>query len=299
MRILLTGSTGLIGRNLLPLLLAKGHEVTCVVRSGAPKQLSPTHFHLTGDLLEDRFSLHGLKYDSLIHLAWLTTPGEYWTSALNEAWVDASLRLARQFLDAGGTKIIVTGTCAEYRWGNSSCDEDTGALQPQSPYGSAKAKLRNCLLDELQSYAGSSLAWARVFFPYGPGEATQRLFPQLLIPMLAGEDVRCSDGWQKRDYLHANDVAGAIATLIDNRSAVGDFNIASGQAVSIRDIVDICREVTLSNSRIVYGSIPMRVSEPDRIAGNSTKLTQLGWEPQLDLRIGIAAYSEWLRTHGF
>ncbi len=60
------------------------------------------------------------------------------------------------------------------------------------------------------------LAWGRVFFLYGPGEAPGRLVASVARALLAGERAATGDGTQIRDFLHVDDVAGAFAALLDS-----------------------------------------------------------------------------------
>ena len=57
-----------------------------------------------------------IRPEVLIHLAWYAEHGKYWTSPENVRWVEASLALLRGFAAAGGRRVVMAGTCAEYEW---------------------------------------------------------------------------------------------------------------------------------------------------------------------------------------
>src|SRR5262249_29881150 len=140
----------------------------------------------------------------LLHLAWVTTPGKYWTSPENRAWIDASLRLLQTFVAHGGRRALLAGTCAEYDWTVGRGYECRTPLKPSSLYGACK----NALREEVEAFAhkaGLSVAWARVFFLYGPYEHPHRLAPSVIRPLLQAQPATCSLGDQRRDYLHAAD----------------------------------------------------------------------------------------------
>ena len=57
-----------------------------------------------------------LRPSHLLHFAWYVTPGKFWTSPENIDWLQASLDLVTSFLDCGGERSVIAGTCAEYDW---------------------------------------------------------------------------------------------------------------------------------------------------------------------------------------
>src|SRR5699024_11245287 len=63
------------------------------------------------------------------------------TSTQNMAWVEASLHLARNFTESGGSKIVLGSSCAEYDWQYGYCHEEITPISPHSLYGECKASL--------------------------------------------------------------------------------------------------------------------------------------------------------------
>jgi nucleoside-diphosphate-sugar epimerase len=120
-KVLMTGASGLLGRHLLPTLRARGHRVVTVSRHPPAVDPGDGTSHVAADLLRQLPPREALRTDALVHLAWETTPGSYWNSPENDRWRDASQRLVERFLDEGGRRVLVAGSCAEYRWDNSRC----------------------------------------------------------------------------------------------------------------------------------------------------------------------------------
>ncbi len=142
----------------------------------------------------------------LLHVAWEATPGAYWTSELNVAWVGATLALARAAVALGCRRIVAIGSCAEYDWGSGGVfNESHSRVAPASLYGASKAATSQVL----QAYCVQlqvSFAWARVFFEYGPHEHPTRLVPTVIRSVLARQLAECSHGEQLRDFLCSVDV---------------------------------------------------------------------------------------------
>src|SRR5215217_4494631 len=117
-RVLVTGGTGFIGRHTLAELLARDFEVHVAARSKPSDFPSDVSFHEC-DLLDAgaaRRLTTRLAPTHLLHLGWYAKPGLFWTSLENLRWVAASLTLYLAFAEAGGTRAVIAGSCAEYDW---------------------------------------------------------------------------------------------------------------------------------------------------------------------------------------
>ncbi|TXS96689.1 NAD(P)-dependent oxidoreductase [Parahaliea maris] len=297
-RVIVTGAGGLIGRHLLPRLLSTSCEVYATCRPGrqlgAPESVRPLYYDLL-DLKRHDALFRNIKPDCLIHLAWCTTPGVYWSTKENISWLNATLSLVEKFSEAGGSRVLVAGTCAEYLWSSEEYTEGKTTLAPSTLYGAAKLATWQ-LLQPICREANIKLIWGRIFFPYGPGEHSTRLIPSVLDAMLSGDPVRCTHGRQLRDFIHADDVASAMAHLITTDIPDGAYNLSSGVPTSIRDIVDMCQKLTHSNSKTLYGVLPVSPDDPPKLVGANEKLIATGWNPKWNLQNGLLDYIDYLRN---
>ena len=96
MKVLLTGSSGFIGRYVLQLLQAHGIEVFAVGRVHPPSSVPFIEVDLLG-ITDFGPLLQQVQASHLLHLAWYAEHGKYWTSPLNLRWVDATMRLVESF----------------------------------------------------------------------------------------------------------------------------------------------------------------------------------------------------------
>lgn len=294
--ILVSGASGFIGHHLLPLLIERDWEVHATsIEKGMPG--IPSRQWHQADLLipgEARRLVTEVRPSVLIHLAWFVAPGRWADAPENLDWVRASIELAREFVNGGGNRMIVSGSCLEYDWNYGYCSEMRTPCTPHTLYGTAKNSLR-LILEPFMTQAGCSLAWGRVFFLYGPYEHHDRLVASVIRSLIRAEPARCSHGGQIRDYLYAEDVAAAFAAIASSNIR-GNINIASGQPVTLKSIVDRIGNMIGRSDLIQYGAIPQAPSDTPLVVGDPARLVdELGWKPAYSLDDGLMRTIDWWR----
>lgn len=285
-RILITGANGFIGRYCVEAFARAGWETVAGVRTPAdiPFATQTIDCNLL-DHDQTRQMVAACAPTHLLHLAWLSDASARWTSDVNLDWVSATLNLARAFADQDGTQMIFAGSCAEYEWQGSPFTAGVTPLRPATLYGEAKARTGQ-LLCGAQTALGLAVAHTRLFFCYGHGEPDGRLLPDLIKHLERGQEFPCSDGLQRRDYLYAADIAAAFLTIAE-ANAAGVFNIGSGHAVPVRDLVQTTADLLDQPAIPQFGAIPQRPGDPVEIAADTAQLDALGFEPKYDLVSGV------------
>ncbi len=293
-KILVTGARGFIGRHVLTTLLARDYNVHAVTSKNASPPVSGCTWH-TVDLLDTcqiTSLLKTVQPNYLLHFAWCTAPGEYWTSRDNLRWVQASLELLKQFQEYGGQRIVMAGTCAEYDWSYGYCTEFKTPKTPATLYGVCKQALQS-MLDLHSRQTGLSSAWGRIFFVYGPYERPQRLVPSVIRAVLKGETARCSDGSQIRDFLYVQDVADAFVALLESHVR-GPVNIASGEPVALQELIYMIAAKFNRDDLIQLGAVSTSPDEPPLLVADVRRLhDEVGWTPKYDLDTGLEQTIDW------
>ena len=281
-RVLVTGSSGFIGRHATAPLVRAGYDVHVVGSRGSAGVASHVVDLMDRTAVADL--LNEVRPTHLLHFAWYAEHGKFWTSPRNLDWVAASLSLFGAFADAGGERAVFAGTCAEYDWtGDSHLSEDASPSRPGTLYGTCKNALREIVLKATPP----AVAWGRIFFLYGPDEHRDRLVPSILNPLQTGGEAVVRSGGHVRDLMHVTDVAAAFVALLD-ADVTGTVNVASGTAVTLGEVARTLGELTGRPDAVRVEDAPGTPTNPKVMTADVTKLAATGFRPRYGLRDGLA-----------
>ncbi|XP_022946263.1 putative GDP-L-fucose synthase 2 [Cucurbita moschata] len=107
----------------------------------------------------------------------------------------------------------------------------------------------------------------------------------------AKEVVVWGSGSPLREFLHVDDLADAVAFLMEEYSDLGHVNVGSGKEVSIKELAELVKEVVGFEGDLVWDK-----SKPDgtpRKLMDSSKLAELGWNPKISLKDGLVDTYKW------
>ncbi|MGB2873855.1 MAG: NAD(P)-dependent oxidoreductase [Gaiellaceae bacterium] len=293
-RVLVTGASGFVGRFAVKALTARGFEVHGVARR--PEGTIEASTWYQEDLLEPEAARRLMRVSRpshLLHLAWTTTHGRYWDDQANLDWVAATRRLVDAFTEAGGARMVITGSCAQYDW---TVDEEMAETEtprrPATLYGQAKESATR-LFEASQAEGAPSSATALLFFPYGPFEAPERLVPSVTLSLLAGEEARTTAGAQVRDFVHVADCGAALAALVDGHTT-GAVNVGSGQGTTVADVARTLARLVEREELLRIGALPG--DDGTHVVAETTRLRkEVGFAPRYGLEDGLRDAVEWWR----
>lgn len=299
--VVVTGGFGFLGRQVLPKLLARGFSVHVLSRSGPRGDELPRGVAAHAIDLHDSDQLvplvRSLRATHLLHLAWDTRHGIFWSSPENLDWIVSSKILINAFIEAGGSRIVAAGTCAEYDWesGDELLSESSSRLQPVTLYGQSKLAARKSLFTLAQHHKVSA-AWGRIFFLFGPHEGEQRLVSGAAIALLNGKPFPASIGDQVRDFSHVEDIAEGFVALLDS-NVVGDLNIASGEPRSVASILKALGEIVGRPELIQLGARPKAPNEAPRVVAAVERLKkEVGVQLACSVEQRLAETVQWWRS---
>jgi nucleoside-diphosphate-sugar epimerase len=298
--VLVTGATGFVGRSAIAALRLRGHEVLGVARTATDDV--KVHAWHTANLL-DPSAVPKLVRDAhashLLHLAWTTKHSWFWSDPANLAWARATCGLVDAFAEAGGIRVVMTGSCAQYDWAVEAIGASGLACETVTPrrpvtlYGHAKQATTD-LLETWSTETGMSYATALLFFPYGPYEKPERLVPSVTRSLLAGEPALVTAGTQIRDFIHVDDCGAALAALVDSE-VTGAVNIGSGQGSSVADVANTIARIIGREDLLRIGTLPSSDEGPRVVASTTRLYNEVGLAPRYDLETGLRDTIEWWR----
>ena len=258
MRILVTGASGFVGRQVLRALEDKDIQMTCVLRKGKEFCL-PTHPKLERIITTPDIFAEGTDWwaeacqgiDIAIHLAWYAVPGHYLHSPRNIDCLLGTLQMARGAVQSGVRRFIGVGTCFEY---DLSCGmlQVTTPLRPQTPYAAAKAAAFMALSQYLPA-SQVEFGWTRLFYLYGEGEDERRLAAYILKQLAAGQSAELTSGNQIRDFLDVA-VAGRMIVEFALGNQQGAVNICSGYPVTVRQFAEQIADEYGRRDLLIFGA---------------------------------------------
>lgn len=302
MRVFITGITGPVGSFLADYLLTMpGLEIHAFKRwRSDPRPIAHLYNQVTiyeGDI-EDPFSIDkaikSAKPERVYHLAAQSYPSESWDApiATMRANVEGTLNLLEALRrHAPAARIHIAGTSAEY--GAVAPDQvpirEDHPLRPLSPYGVSKVAAE---LSGLQYYAsyGMHVIVTRSFNHVGPRQgdrcSIQTFCRQMALIETGRQEpvLRVGNLSPQRDFTHMHDVARALWLLLEYAPPGEVYNLCSGRAARIGDIVELVRARGRVPIEIAVDPARLRpVDEPILIGDNRKLCAVTGWTPTIDM----------------
>lgn len=199
-------------------------------------------------------------------------------------------------------RVLVIGSASEYGEFSESPVDELHPVLPRDHYGLIKLSLRQ-LGKYFYRAHGLPVVHLRQFNVTGPGQDGRFVLPSICRQVAQGVVVSGSDQLVRvvagntsvrRDFLAIADVCRAYRTLMLHGEPGGVYNICSGQAYRIGELISMAAEV--AGVRVEVGVSSQLVRESDKaqavIWGDPSKLRSLGWKPQVPIRELLAQMIE-------
>lgn len=299
MRLLVTGASGFVGRHLLRALAERGDVSVHAAHGGEgtpawAAEEAPGAAWLSLDLTSGASveeAVRRARPDAAIHLAAQSSVGGSFRDPLGTWEVNATgtLRLLRAL--GAGRRVLVAGSSEVY--GAAPPEEqplrEEAPLRPASPYAASKAAAEAVALQMVR--AGESHAIVtRSFNHTGPGQDARFALPSFarqLAEVAAGRGepaLRVGNLSPRRDFLDVRDVARAYLVLLDRGEAGGVYNVCSGEAHALRELVETMVALSGTEARIEVDPARVRPVDLPLLVGDASRLRALGWAPEIPLR---------------
>jgi len=309
LRIVITGVTSFIGVHLVKYFIGLGYEVTTTLsrpqNQYSDQRLDRLNFALQlGAHIEVLDITCQAKVKEFINRLRPT----YWIHhagwARNYQSFDYDLTKAHSInlepleyiypalKNAGCLGLILTGSSAEYS--DTTCAAlESHLCAPKMPYGLAKLS-QTLRANQLAEQYLLPTRVARVFIPFGPMDAPEKLVPSVLKALRANIPVSLTVCSQIRDFLFIDELVSGYGSLIrdlQRKSNFDIFNLSSGQPVTLKDfLLEIACLLKADAKLLKFGDRLLRDGDIGSSWGDNSKAQSiLGWKPD-SLKKGIVRY---------
>jgi nucleoside-diphosphate-sugar epimerase len=312
MRVLVTGGGGFLGAAAVRALVARGDTAIAfdtrldgLASDAAKKERDERLIRVSGDITDMANVAQAVlvhKPDAVAHCAAIVGVLSSLGSPINVVRVniEGSLNVFEAMRLGGIRRCIHISSEEAYGAFRGGKIDETHPLDPVLPYGICKAAVEQ-LGRSYHALHGLEIINLRTSWVYGPGLPRDRIPKNLVDAALAGRKLHISTGADAAiDHTYLDDVISAILAALDHERHRHDaYNIASGTAPTVAEIVAIVREL-IPGAQLSVG--PGIYRHGDRVEAVrkgaldvSRAAAELSWKPRYDIRTGLAAYVEAMR----
>lgn len=292
MKILITGSTGFVGRNLVPKLIKNGHQILELTRSVEKSKklygLKTLKFKITNNQELLTKKIIDFEPEIVIHLAsYLSSSDDYETM---KNLIDSNIIFLSRLLDSiskVNLKLFInTGTFAEYFKGD-------GVFEPAYLYAATKTASRS-FLDYYSTVCNFKQATVVPYTIYGEQDTKKKIIDLIYDSITNPTPLDLSPGEQVLDFIHIDDVTDFYLSLIQNIEKLptkSNFQLGTGIGHTLKQVTAIIEEVIQRKTNINWGGKSYRKSDVMyAVADNSKMINILNFRPKVIIDEGIKTY---------
>jgi len=310
MDILVTGCVGFIGSHFTEKMLNEGHNLVGIdnlerdnnvffKKENLKRLLEFRNFSffknniMDFEKINDIFSKH--HFDKIVHLAAKTgvrqsvaNPIDYFNNNILGTLV--LLELCSKY----GVTDFVFGSSSSVYGNHGVPFEENMKCNPISPYGLTKV---TCELygKNFSELFGINFVALRFFTVYGPRQRMGMSVSNFVNGIIKNGKIQVfGDGKSVRDYTYVDDIVEGIRLALEKKFSFEIFNIGSGDAISLRNLIELIENETKIQADVKYEQ--KQQGDVDFTQANINKAsTLLGYKPKYDIGKGVRKYIEWYR----
>jgi GDP-4-dehydro-6-deoxy-D-mannose reductase len=287
--VFVTGGAGFAGRHLLALL---------------PGAVAPSRAEL--DLLDAgavRDAVRDASPAVVFHLAALASVRRSWDSPAETLTANVAITanlLEAVRLEAPEATVVVIGSGEVYGPPESLPVGEDAPLRPQNPYAVSKAACDLLAGQYADAFGGMRVVRMRPFNHAGPGQTEDYVLGTLTRQVAAAEAagseealLRTGNPDSARDFTDVRDVVRAYVAAGSLEGGV--FNVASGNAATVRELIELVRAASQLPVRHEIDPARVRAHDVPEVRGSAARLREAtGWEPEIPLAKTVAdALEDW------
>jgi len=303
---LVTGATGFVGGHLIDRLAGSSPVVGWYRPAGrSPAGLAAVDWEAVDILDRSRVTeaVHAAQPTRIYHLAgaphvgasWQTVVAHLETNALGTHYLLEAVRTLRR-----PCRVLVVTSAQIYQAGDEAIDEGAPRV-PANPYGLSKLAADDLAL-RAAAEDGLDVIVARPFNHAGPRQSAEYVvssFARQIARIEAGlapPVIQVGNLDARRDLTDVRDVVAAYERMMDAAPIGRPYNICSGRAWRIADLLDELRQLSAVQVRIEVDEQRLRPADIPVIQGDATRIrTELGWTPRIKVEETLHDTLVWWR----
>lgn len=289
MKILITGSTGFVGRNLVPKLISNGHEVLELTRNINKSNKFFGDKTIKLEIQDSEFKYKILKFNAeiVIHLASYLSSSDGFEEG--KKLIKTNIFFLYKVLDSISKtqlKLFVnTGSFSEYK----DCDSN---LKPAYLYAATKTSSR-AFLDYYSTTYHFKYCTVIPYTIYGVKDPARKIIDIIYESISSNKPLNLSPGKQILDFIHVDDVTDFYLLLVNNShkfSNKSNFKLGSGVGHSLRQLANLIEEITRKKTNINWGGIKYRSSDIMYAVADLDEIKKIfEWSPSITLKEGLSS----------
>lgn len=304
-RVLVTGGTGFVGTHLFPLLQACGHHIAVLASTGCGELTKVECYEADiRDSAAVRSAIHDFKPNHIYHLAAissveLSSKSPRLTYEVN---VFGTLNVLEAAMSLPSLPRVLNVSTAQVYAPSTSPLSESSSLGPDNPYAASKA-MAEFLRVHFRRCSTGGIITARSFNHAGPGQSADFVLSSiakqfaeieagLREPMLVLGNIHV-----KRDFTDVRDVVQAYSLLMEKGTANEIYNVCSGRALSISEIIAEFESISGTKVEVESHSSKRRAGEIESVCGNPEKIKAVtGWVPSIPLKTTLQDLLDYWRA---
>lgn len=303
MKILVTGASGFVGRNLLA-ALPREWDVTATyhrdarfpewVRKRELAHVTPLRIDLSDPSAFAELGARRSIFDSCVYLAANGDPAYSDHEPAEDLRANAVAMV--NVLEACTFGHLLFFSSGAVYDGLQGTIGPQSAVAPTLPYAISKFASERYVMHARKKGRVGAASIARFFGAYGPYEAERKIYGRLVRQFALDKQPKFTvrgDGRNLIDAMHVDDAVRAIRLILDRPADNGTFDLYSGRPLSLKDLVTQAAATFGLKAEIEYqGEVPEYI---EFRSGDRTMETRFGFKPAIELADGLTRFRDWMQ----
>lgn len=283
MRVLLTGGTGFIGKDLLKKLENKKYDILVCSRKLYRNSLN-IKFTKQDIGKKLNHTIVNFKPEIVIHLAWQGIPDFSLENCVEN--MKKNIFFLNNICGLPNLKkIIVSGSCLEYGSHTGLCKESS-TYKSDSFFSYSKNTIRE-FLQMICREKKIDYVWLRLFYVYGLNQRKKTIISTIIENLINKKNIKIKNPTAKNDYIYIDDVINAIIKSINVRKAKGIINIGSGKTISVYDLIRKLENFLSENNKFSRKVVRVKTKLASKKSCNLKSKKLLNWLPKHNIDQGL------------